>query len=346
MKRCRRIFFVFSLLAAFTFAFAPAHAATGNSGSETSLKSKSKSYKIAQKNKKKSRRVAKRSLVSSEARFSALVVDAETGRVLYEKNAGNTRYPASLTKMMTLYLTFEAIKTGKLDMDSSLPVSAKAASQPQTNISLSAGDELPVRTAIESLIVRSANDSSMVLAEALGGTEWNFGLMMTKKAHELGMKNTVFRNPNGLPDNKQRTTAYDMARLGIALRRDFPEYYPFFKLTSFSHNGVEYPGHNRVMERYPGADGIKTGYIRSSGFNLVTSVKRNGYNIVAVIMGGRSAVNRDNQMVAMLDQTFAKLENGNQLAANDNNAKKNNLFISDANAADDLSPAAGQGGYK
>jgi D-alanyl-D-alanine carboxypeptidase len=339
VTRGRRIFFIFSLLAAISFAMPPAAYAASDSG-------KQKSYKTAKKTSKKGKRVAKRSRspVSSEAKFSALVVDAETGRVLYEKNAGNTRYPASLTKMMTLYLTFEALKAGKLDMDDSLPVSAKAAGQPQTNISLSAGDNLPVRTAIESLVVRSANDSSMVLAEALGGTEWNFGLMMTKKAHELGMKNTVFRNPNGLPDNKQRTTAYDMARLGIALRRDFPEYYPFFKLTSFTHNGVEYPGHNRVMERYAGADGIKTGYIRSSGFNLVTSVKRNGYNIVAVIMGGRSATNRDNQMISMLDQTFAKLETANQMAANDNVSKKNNLFISDANAADDAS--VGQGGYK
>ncbi len=241
-------------------------------------------------------------------RFAALVVDASTGRVLYEKNAGSVRYPASLTKMMTLYLTFDALKKGKLSMDDGLPVSAKAASQPQTNISLSAGDSLPVRSAIESLVVRSANDSSLVLAEALGDTEWNFALMMTKKARELGMKNTVFRNPNGLPDNKQHTTAYDMARLAIALRRDFPEYYPFFKLRSFNYDGITYPGHNRVLDRYPGADGVKTGFINSSGFNLVTSVKKDGYNIVAVIMGGTSASGRDNMMVDMLDRTFAQLE--------------------------------------
>jgi D-alanyl-D-alanine carboxypeptidase len=342
----RKIFFVFTLLAAISFAFPPAYAATGSTTQDKSYKSKTKSYKIAKNSKRKVRRVAKRSLVSSEAKFSALVVDAETGKVLYEKNAGNTRYPASLTKMMTLYLTFEALKSGKLTMDDSINVSAKAAGQAQTNISLNPGENLPVRTAIESVVVRSANDSAMALAEALGGTEWNFALMMTQKAHELGMKNTVFRNPNGLPDNKQHTTAYDMARLGIALRRDFPEYYPFFKLTSFTYNNIEYPGHNRVMERYDGADGIKTGYIRSSGFNLVTSVKRDRYNIVGVIMGGKSAAARDNQMIAMLNQTFAKLESPNQLAANDNNTKKNYLFISDANAADDNNLMVGQGGYK
>ncbi len=251
---------------------------------------------------------AKKSPVKQASRFSALVVNASNGQILYEKNAGETRYPASLTKMMTLYLTFEALKKGELNMSDKLPVSEKAAGQPQTNISLNSGDRLPLKTAIESLVVRSANDSSVVLAEALGGTTWNFAMIMTQKARALGMKNTVFRNPNGLPDNQQYTTAYDMAKLGIALRRDFPEYYPMFKITSFSYDGVTYPGHNRVMQRYDGADGIKTGYIRASGFNLVTSVKKDGYNIVAVIMGGTSATARDDAMINMLDRTFAQLE--------------------------------------
>lgn len=247
--------------------------------------------------------------------YSALVVDASTGHVLYEKDAAAVRYPASLTKMMTLYLTFDAIKRGKLDMDDELVVSAKAASQPQTNIALEKGDRLPVKTAIESVVVRSANDSAMVLAEAIGHTEWDFALMMSQKARELGMKNTVFHNPNGLPDNRQHTTAFDMARLAIALRRDFPEYYPFFKLQSVTYKGVTYPGHNHVMERYPGADGVKTGYIRASGFNLVTSVQRDGYTLVAVIMGGNSAQSRDNQMINLLDRTFAQLESKKNLAS-------------------------------
>ena len=244
----------------------------------------------------------------SGSRFSALVVDADTGYILYEKSAGEERYPASLTKMMTLYLTFDALKSGKLNIEDTLRVSEKATSQPQTNIALSEGERLPVRTAIESIVVRSANDSAMALAETLGGTQWNFALMMSKKARELGMKDTVFKNPNGLPDNSQHTTAYDMAKLGIALRRDFPQYYHYFKLNEFSYNGVTYEGHNRVMGRYDGVDGIKTGYIRASGFNLVTSVKKDGYNLVAVIMGGNTAASRDNSMINMLDQTFAKLE--------------------------------------
>jgi D-alanyl-D-alanine carboxypeptidase len=251
---------------------------------------------------------AKKEAAAQQSRFSALVVNGDTGRIIYEKNAGGIRYPASLTKMMTLYLTFDALKKGKLKMSDTLPVSAKAAGQPQTNISLTAGERLPVKTAIESLIVRSANDSAMVIAEALGGTSWNFALLMTQKARALGMKDTIFRNPNGLPDNQQYTTAYDMAKLGIALRRDFPEYYPLFKLKSFTYDGITYPGHNHVMARYPGVDGIKTGYIRASGFNLVTSVKKDGYNLVAVIMGGTSVSARDNAMCSMLDKTFAQLE--------------------------------------
>ena len=275
------------------------------------LKSK-KIVKVKKKilpSRKYSKKSAKKSSnVVQAARFSALVVDASNGHILYEKNANGSRYPASLTKMMTLYLTFDALKKGKLKMSDTLAVSEKAASQPQTNISLDAGDRLPVKTAIESLIVRSANDSSVVLAEALGGSTWNFALLMTQKARALGMKDTTFRNPNGLPDDQQVTTAYDMARLGIALRRDFPQYFPMFKIQSFSYDGVTYPGHNRVMARYAGADGIKTGYIRASGFNLVTSVRKDGYNLVAVIMGGSSSTARDNAMINMLDRTFAQLE--------------------------------------
>jgi D-alanyl-D-alanine carboxypeptidase len=283
------------------------------------------------------RRAAPVSSASGE-KFAALVVDASTGRVLYEKNAGSMRYPASLTKMMTLYLTFDALKRGTISINDAMPVSEKAASQPQTNISLNAGDRLPVKTAIESLVVRSANDSSMVLAEYLGGTQWNFALMMTQKARELGMTGTVFRNPNGLPDDQQYTTAYDMAKLGIALRRDFPEYYPYFKIEKFSYNGITYPTHNRVMKRYDGADGIKTGYIRASGFNLVTSVKRDGYNIVGVIMGGASSSARDDAMIDMLDRTFAQLESGKKNVAHLKGADEQvSVSQKQASAADSLS---------
>jgi len=274
----------------------------------TPSKSASKVVASAKSTKSKatSKVVAKKSVAKPDL-YAALVVNADTGEVLYEKSAGESRYPASLTKMMTLYLTFDALKHGVLDVNKSIAVSSKAAGQPQTNISLHSGDRLSIKTAIESLVVRSANDSAMALGESIGGTEFNFALAMTQKARELGMKNTVFRNPNGLPDDKQVTTAYDMARLAIALRRDFPEYYHYFKLTSFAHNGITYPGHNRVMEKYAGADGVKTGYIRASGFNLVTSVSRAGHRLVAVVFGGTSSTTRDSKMIALLDQTFAQL---------------------------------------
>lgn len=235
---------------------------------------------------------------------AAFVINADTGAVLYEKNAYEKRFPASLTKMMTLYLTFEALKEGKLKLDQKLSVSKKAASQPQTNIALKAGSTITVRKCIESLVIRSANDASVVLAEGIGTSEWNFAQMMTRKAQSLGMKNTVFKNPNGLPNPLQYTTASDMAKLGIALRKHFPEYYGYFKLRSFSYNGRTYKTHNRVLDRFGGADGIKTGYINASGFNLVTSVKRDGHNIVGVVMGGRSARLRDDEMVRLLGNAF------------------------------------------
>lgn len=319
MRFCRAVLLAFTLSA-----FAATSIAPDIAWAKTQKTSSAKVIKVGKSAKKSSRaKVIKKKRYSKRNRghaaqpkpFSALVVNADNGHVIYEKNAGNVRYPASLTKMMTLYLTFDALKNGKLSLDEDMPVSMKAASQPQTNIALDPGTRLPVRTAIESVVVRSANDSAMVLAEKLGGTEWNFALLMTQKARELGMTNTVFRNPNGLPDNSQHTTAFDMARLAIALRRDFPEYYHFFSLQSFDYNGITYPGHNRVMERYEGADGVKTGYIRASGFNLVTSVKKNGYSIVAVIMGGQSAPARDNQMIDMLDRTFDQLgEHGKGVA--------------------------------
>lgn len=292
-----------------------AHAAEKKTLSKVKAKS-TKATKVkssAQVKKTKVSKSAKKAAPKPE-NFAALVVNADTGEVLYEKNAGETRYPASLTKMMTLYLTFDAMKRGSLKISQTIPVSAKAASQPQTNISLEAGDRLALKTAIESVVVRSANDSAMALGEAIGGTEFNFALAMTQKARELGMKNTVFRNPNGLPDDKQVTTAFDMARLAIALRRDFPEYYHYFKVTSFVYNGITYPGHNRVMERYAGADGIKTGYIRASGFNLVTSATRDNHRLVGVVLGGNSGASRDNKMIALLDQTFAELNGKNSVS--------------------------------
>lgn len=249
----------------------------------------------------------KQHVVYTRPQPATFVINADTGKVLQAENADAARYPASLTKMMTLYLTFEALKKGKLKLDQELPVSLHASGQPQTNIALEPGDRLTVKDAILSLVVRSANDSAVVLSEALGGTEEGFAAKMTAKARELGMKRTVFHNASGLPDPRQRSTARDLATLGLALKRDFPQYYPFFKTEAFTFRDKTYTTHNRVMTRYEGVDGIKTGYIRASGFNLVSSAKKNGYNLVAVVLGGRTWRERDDQMIALLDENFNRL---------------------------------------
>jgi len=321
-----RSFFIVLTLSAFAFSAIPAHATSADAkkiNSSATAKKASDKKAAVKPAKKKRNTAAKKRLKktysmrpSTGDKFSAVVVDASTGQVLYEKNADAMRYPASLTKMMTLYLTFDALKRGKIGLHQNMAISEKAMSQPQTNIHLTQGSSLSVKDAIEAVVVRSANDAAYVLGEQIGGTNWNFAQMMTQKARELGMRDTVFKNPNGLPDDGQYTSAFDMARLGIALRRDFPEYYKYFKTERFDFEGVTYTTHNRVMLRYDGVDGIKTGYIRASGFNLVTSVKKDGYNLVAVIMGGTSGTARDDQMISMLDRTFADLENksNNRLA--------------------------------
>jgi D-alanyl-D-alanine carboxypeptidase len=245
--------------------------------------------------------------VASRIHLASLVIDADNGKVLQTENADVLHYPASLTKMMTLYLTFEALKKGTLTLNQSLPISEHAANQPQTNIALSEGEAIPVKDAILSIVVHSANDSAVVLGEALGGTESEFAEKMTRKAAVLGMKSTVFRNASGLPDPRQHTTARDMATLGLALKRDFPQYFPFFKAESFSYSGRTYVSHNHVMMRYDGVDGIKTGYIRAAGFNLVTSANHDGHHLVAVVLGGRTWRARDDKMIALLDRTFTQL---------------------------------------
>ena len=243
----------------------------------------------------------------NDPRYSAIVMNPVTGEVYNQKDANGRRYPASLTKMMTLYLLFEALENKKVSLGTKLEVSDYATTQPQTNLALSAGDEIPVDTVIKALVVRSANDVAVVVAEALGGDVDNFAKMMTRKARVLGMSNTVFMNPNGLPNSAQYTTAHDMAKLGIALKRDFPRYYPYFAVRQFSWAGTSYYTHNRVMLRYAGVDGIKTGFIGASGFNLVTSCVRGGRPVVAAVMGGASGAWRDNRMIELLDQAYETL---------------------------------------
>lgn len=238
-------------------------------------------------------------------RYAAIVVDSVTGEVLYQSAADSPRYPASLTKMMTLYMLFEAIERGEVDFDTTLVASKRAAQQPATNLALKPGSTLTVDQAIRALVIRSANDVASVIAETLGGTESQFAQMMTRRARALGMANTTFRNASGLPDNQQKSTARDLATLATALMRDFPELYHYFSVTNFTYKGRTYKTHNRLMLNYAGADGLKTGYIRASGYNLATSAERNGRRLVAIVLGGRSASSRDAHMADLLDRGFA-----------------------------------------
>lgn len=252
-------------------------------------------------------------------RYASIVIDADTGAVLHESNADASRYPASLTKMMTLYMLFEAIEQRKMTLDARMKVSARAASMPQTNIGLRAGDAISVRDAIPALIVRSANDVATVVAEALGGTEANFGYMMTTKARKLGMRSTTFRNASGLPNGEQKTTARDMAALSTRLIKDFPKYYHYFSTQSFHYKGTTYNSHNRMVRNIQSVDGLKTGFIRASGFNVATSAKRGNRRMIAVVMGGQTAAARDQHMTQLLDRSFAQMK-AIQLASNTGNA--------------------------
>lgn len=243
----------------------------------------------------------------NDPRYAALILNPKTGEVYHQQNADAKRYPASLTKMMTLYLLFEALENKKVSLNTRMRVSDYASIMPQTNLSLTTMDTIPVETAIKALVVRSANDVAVVVAEHLGGSVQNFGKRMTEKARQLGMRNTVFKNPNGLPDGNQFTTARDMAKLGIALKRDFPQYYQYFSTRQFSFKGVTYYTHNRVMLRYAGTDGIKTGFINASGFNVVTSTERGGRPLIGVVMGGGSGQWRDDRMIQLLDAAYVNI---------------------------------------
>ena len=238
---------------------------------------------------------------------AALILDGATGRTLYARNETAERHPASLTKMMTLYLLFEALKSGKVTMQTPLPVSFHATQQKPTKLNLRVGETIPVDTAIRAIVVRSANDVAVVIAEALGGTEGHFAEQMTQKARALGMKETNFHNASGLPDPLQITTASDLGLLARHLAYDFPQYFPYFALPGFNYKGSWFPTHDNLIGRYQGADGIKTGYTGASGFNLVSSVVRGGNHVIGVVMGGRTAVRRDLEMVRLLDQAFTQI---------------------------------------
>jgi len=251
------------------------------------------------------------------AGYADIVIDAGSGEVLHSTNADTQNYPASLTKMMTLYLLFDALERGTVKLDTELKVSAHAAGQPATRLGLRKGSTIPVEKAILALIIQSANDVAMVVAESLGGSERAFARKMTSTATLLGMRHTVFRNPSGLPDPAQHTTARDMAVLALALLQDFPQYYDYFAIRQFKFNGRTYTTHNRLVQSYDGADGLKTGYTRASGYNLVTSAVRDGQRLIGVVLGGKSSARRDKQMVSLLDRGFGRLASDTAIARNE-----------------------------
>lgn len=240
----------------------------------------------------------------AETGFSAFVVDHKTGKPIYEHDVDARRYPASLTKVLTLYIVFEELSSGRLNLNSKIPFSANAAAQPPSKIGAKAGSAITLDTAIKALIVKSANDVALAVAEKIGGSQEGFAKRMNQTAKKLGMHSSNFVNPHGLPNDSQYTTARDMIKLGIAIHNHFPKYYYLFKTPQFEYAGVTFKSHNRVNSDFAGADGIKTGYIRKSGFNLLTSAQRNNNRVFAVILGGRTTPLRDSLMVSLLEQSF------------------------------------------
>jgi D-alanyl-D-alanine carboxypeptidase len=233
--------------------------------------------------------------------YAAMVVDANSGRMLYGVNENEARYPASITKVMTLYLLFEQLERGRYRLDSPLMVSAFAQGQAPSKLGLRAGQTIEVEDAIKALVTKSANDVAVTVAENIGGSEDAFAEMMTQKARQLGMTRTVFRNASGLPDLRQVTTARDLVVLGRAIQERFPRYYAYFGTYSFAYRGALYRNHNKLLGQVTGVDGIKTGYTRLSGFNLLTSAKRgDGRHLIAVVLGGRSGAARDRQMATLV----------------------------------------------
>ncbi len=246
----------------------------------------------------------------AQAGYAHFIMDANTGKVLAARNADVLNHPASLTKMMTLYLTFEALHAGKLRWDQKITMSKNGASVIPSKLYVRQGQTFTVREAVYGMIVKSANDMAEGMGDHLGGSEARFAEMMTRKARQLGMTKTVFRNASGLPNKSQVTTARDMAKLGLALQRDFPKEYSLFATQSFNFRGKRIRGHNNLMYRYQGMDGIKTGYTNASGFNLVSAVNHNGRRVVGVVLGGKTARSRDAQMAALLDKAMPQASRG------------------------------------
>ena len=240
----------------------------------------------------------------ANAKYASFVINENTKRIYHNTNADTRNYPASLTKIMTLYMIFDALESKKISMKTRLKVSKRASRQPPSKLYLSPGSTITVKNAIMALITKSANDVATVVAENLGKSERNFAKLMTKKAKQLGMTRTTFKNASGLPNRGQLSTARDMATLAMAIRRNHPKFFKLFKTKHFIYQGTKYTNHNNLLGSYSGTDGIKTGYTSASGFNLVASVERNGQRIIGVVFGGKKARSRDRHMIKLLNRHF------------------------------------------
>ena len=253
------------------------------------------------------------SAANAAEQTSSIVIDAKSGNVLYANNADALRYPASLTKLMTLYIAFNALETGKLKMTDKLKVSKTAASRSPSKLGMPAGSYIDVKTVIEALIVKSANDCATVLAEALSPNEAEFAKLMTKTAHRLGMSHTTFKNASGLPNSAQKSTARDFAILGAAIYHHFPQYYHLFSKTQFTYNGTTHKGHNYLLNDSLGTDGMKTGYTAASGFNIVTSAQQGNYRVIAVTMGHKKVKERDQNISKMMELSLNHMKKSNHV---------------------------------
>src|ERR1700722_760638 len=259
--------------------------------------------------------VARRpAFAEADPAFSAIVVDANTGREIYGVNENGLRHPASITKVMTLYLLFEQLDKGAMTLQSRIPISEHAAAQEPSKLGISPGDSLSVEDAIKAVVTRSANDVAVAIGEAIGGNETNFAQMMTRKAHALGMSRTIYRNASGLPNDEQVTTARDLTVLARALEERYPKYFHYFSTHEFDYAGEIIGNHNHLLGRVDGVDGIKTGYTRASGFNLLTSVHRDGRSLMPAEMGGRSAGARDRMMEQLIADHIAEASTGGHTA--------------------------------
>ena len=264
------------------------------------------------------------------AKVAAIIVDYDSKNILFEKNADTLNYPASLTKIMTLYVTFDYLNSGKLSWDTKMKVSNRAASKSCSCIDIKKGDQITVEDAVMALIIKSANNVAAVIAEHISGTESNFAKLMTSYAKNIGMNSTTFKNASGLPNKAQMTTARDIATLSYAMISNFPEKYILFKSRKFKWKGKTYKTHNKLMKSYPGADGIKTGYISASGFQLAFSAVKKNKRLIGIYFGGKTGKQRDQRLKILMDIGFEKLNISNK---NENSTKKNEKIIIKKNEA-------------